>query len=388
MSEKLIIRNFGPITNVDLDLRNVIVLIGDQGTGKSTVAKVLSIIKGASQLLLGKMIHKINGVELNENEITAVKNERFSTQFFDLLKHYDLINYISTMSYIFFENDNFICKIENIKTYFSLKKINESEEVIKDTSLNYFIPAFRESYTLLRNSYPAILMANAKLPQLLNQFGQQFNNYRKELKYFDLKNIIGVDYRYIDNSDLIVLESGSIITFEESSSAVNSVVPMLVVFLGVVNNMSQDNYRKYYNHNCPFITIEEPELNCYPTTQKKLIEFLIEKIKFKNKFKQIDDYYCNLLLTTHSPYILTSLNNLMFAYKTGLDHFNEVDKIIPSKYWLNPQDVSAYRLNEGGISEEIIDKEGLIKTQKIDEVSTLLNTEFNKVFDLEFSETK
>ena len=382
MSEKLIIRNFGPITNVDLDLRKVNVLIGDQGTGKSTVAKVLSIIKGASQLLLGKMIHKINGVELNENEITAVKNERFSTKFFDLLKQYDLINYISTMTYIFFENDNFICKIENSKTYFSLKKINESEEVIKDTSLNYFIPAFRESYTLLRNSYPAILMANAKLPQLLNQFGQQFNNYRKELKYFDLKNIIGVDYRYIDNSDLIVLESGAIITFEESSSAVNSVVPMLVVFLGVVNNMSQDTYRIYYNHNCPFVTIEEPELNCYPTTQKKLVEFLIEKIKFKNKVKQIDDYYCNLLLTTHSPYILTSLNNLMYAYNVGKEHFEETDKVIPSKNWLNPNDVSVYKLT-GGNSENIMDEElKQIKVEEIDEISEILSKQWHEMAEL------
>jgi hypothetical protein len=367
---------------VDLDLRKVNVLIGDQGTGKSTVAKVLSVIKGASQLLLGRMIHKINGIESNENEIADLKNERFSTQFFDLLKQYDLINYISNMTYIFFENDNFICKIENSKTYFSHKIINENEEIIKDTSLNHFIPAYRESYILLRNSYPAILIANAKLPQLLNQFGQQFNNYRKELKYFDLKNIIGVDYRYFDNSDLIVLQTGAVITFEESSSAVNSVVPMLVVFLGVVNNMSQDNYRIYYNHNCPFITIEEPELNCYPSTQKKLLEFLIEKIKFKNKYKQIDDYYCNLLLTTHSPYILTSLNNLMYAYNVGKEHFEETDRIVPSKNWLNPNDVSVYKLVNGN-SESIMDEElKQIKIEEIDGISEVLSAQWHEMAEL------
>ena len=363
---------------MELDLRKVNVLVGDQGTGKSTVAKVLSIIKGSAQLLLGKMVQKINGIESTEEELSSIKNERFSIKFFILLKQYDLNNYISDMTYIFFENAHFICKLKNKEIYFEVQKINEEEEIKKDTSLNYFIPAHRESYILLRNSYPAILLANAKLPQLLNQFGQQFNNYRTELKYFDLKNIIGVDYRYIDGSDLIVLESGAVISFEESSSAVNSVVPMLVVFLGIISDMSQDNYRIYYNHNCPFITIEEPELNCYPETQKKLLEFLIEKIKFKD-YQKPNEYYANLLLTTHSPYILTSLNNLMYAYNVGKENYEKTDKIIPSKYWLNPKDVSIFKLIDGK-SESIMDEElKQIKVEEIDEISEILSNQWHQM---------
>ncbi len=383
MSEKLIIRNFGPIANVELDLRKVNVLIGDQGTGKSTVAKVLTIIKSASQVVIGKMNLKINGKDATDEEIIKIKNENYSLDFFELLKNYDLLNYVSTSSYLLFENDKCICKLENGQTNFTVKGNKNDGEIIKDTSVNYFIPAYRESYILLRNSYPAILLANAKLPKLLSQFGQQFNNYRIELKYFDLKNIIGVDYRYIDGSDLILLESGDIITFEESSSAVNSVVPMLVVFLGVIKHMSQDNPRIYYNHNCPLITIEEPELNCYPSTQKKLVEFLVEKIKFKD-YQKSNEYYVNLLLTTHSPYILTSLNNLMYSYNVGKQHFDETDKIIPSKDWLNPNDVSAYRLNEGGKSEDIFDREeSLIKAEKIDEISNTLNEQFDALLNIE-----
>lgn len=381
MSEKLIIRNFGPITNVELDLRKVNVLIGDQGTGKSTVAKLLSIIKGASQILLGKMTQKINGIESTEEEIFKIKNERFSRQFFELLKQYDLTNYLNSMTQILYENDFCICKLQNEKTNFSLKKINEELGLNKETSLNYFIPAYRESYILLRNSYPAILLANAKLPHLINQFGQNFNNYREELKYFDLKNIIGVDYRYINGNDLIVLNTGEIITFEESSSAVNSVVPMLVVFLGVISEMSQDDYRIYYNHNCPLVTIEEPELNCYPSTQKKLIEFLIEKIKFKD-YQKSNEYFCNLLLTTHSPYILTSLNNLMYAYNNGLENFKEIDKIIPSTNWLNPNDVGVYKLVDG-ISVDVMDKElKQIKVEEIDEISEVLSNQWHEMAEL------
>ena len=45
MREKLIIKNFGPIKSVDLDLGKITVLIGEQATGKSTIAKVLSICR-------------------------------------------------------------------------------------------------------------------------------------------------------------------------------------------------------------------------------------------------------------------------------------------------------------------------------------------------------
>ena len=51
MKEKLIIKNFGPIKSVDLDLGKITVLIGDQATGKSTVAKVLSICRYFSYIV-------------------------------------------------------------------------------------------------------------------------------------------------------------------------------------------------------------------------------------------------------------------------------------------------------------------------------------------------
>ncbi len=44
MKEKLIIKNFGPIESVELKLGRFNVLIGENSTGKSTVAKVLASI--------------------------------------------------------------------------------------------------------------------------------------------------------------------------------------------------------------------------------------------------------------------------------------------------------------------------------------------------------
>ena len=51
MSEKLIIRNYGPIKDVELDLKKFNVIIGEQATGKSTIAKVLSVCRNFSFII-------------------------------------------------------------------------------------------------------------------------------------------------------------------------------------------------------------------------------------------------------------------------------------------------------------------------------------------------
>ena len=43
--ERLVVRNFGPITNLDIEFRKLTLFIGDQGSGKSTVSKLLTICR-------------------------------------------------------------------------------------------------------------------------------------------------------------------------------------------------------------------------------------------------------------------------------------------------------------------------------------------------------
>ena len=51
MAEKLIVENFGPIKKVDLELNKILILIGPQSTGKSTIAKLISILRSFSFLI-------------------------------------------------------------------------------------------------------------------------------------------------------------------------------------------------------------------------------------------------------------------------------------------------------------------------------------------------
>ncbi|EFM2972991.1 ATP-binding protein, partial [Campylobacter jejuni] len=53
------------------------------------------------------------------------------------------------------------------------------------------------------------------------------------------------------------------------------------------------------------IFIEEPESNLFPINQKNMAYYLASLRNSKNK--------PNIIFSTHSPYILTSLNNILYA---------------------------------------------------------------------------
>ena len=80
----------------------------------------------------------------------------------------------------------------------------------------------------------------------------------------------------------------------------------------------------------------------------------------------------------------------MYAYQVGQKHKEKINEVIEEKYWINLVEVSAYLLRydddvKGIVQENILDKEGLIKAEKSDNVSTILNTDFNAIMDIELN---
>ncbi|KGT36449.1 hypothetical protein KU70_05755 [Campylobacter fetus] len=117
------------------------------------------------------------------------------------------------------------------------------------------------------------------------------------------------------------------------------------------------------------IFIEEPEVNLYPQKQQSITYFLSKIQKLQNRPQ--------IILSTHSPYILTSLNNLLYAGMVAnkIDNKDRVYNIVNKDYILNAKDFGAYLL-EYGKAIDIIDKDtGLIDANRIDQASEdILNT--------------
>jgi hypothetical protein len=132
---------------------------------------------------------------------------------------------------------------------------------------------------------------------------------------------------------------------------------------------------EYSKGNTHFI-VEEPELNLFPTTQKQLVGYLADKCTQKGN---------ELLMTTHSPYFLSAINNLIFAYKVAHEvpeKAEEVAKVIPREQWLNPEDVAAYYVADGTVKSIIHEEEGLIGENELDAISEDISGERNLLFKI------
>jgi len=128
--------------------------------------------------------------------------------------------------------------------------------------------------------------------------------------------------------------------------------------------------------------IEEPEAHLFPPAQKQIVELLGRVFRVR-----ADEM--SLVITTHSPYILTSTNNLLQAgklykrcpeTKDGPAKASRLSKIAPSSFV--PGEVTFYALEDGS-AKSIMDPEtGLIDAAVIDQVSADIAIEFDKLLSM------
>lgn len=117
------------------------------------------------------------------------------------------------------------------------------------------------------------------------------------------------------------------------------------------------------------LIIDEPEMNLHPAAQVEIIEF----------FAILVNSGLNVLITTHSPYIVDHIANLMLAAK----HKNK--KSIKKMFYLEQTDafisqdkVSIY-LFEDGTARDIVDKDGIIDWSTFGNVSSKISQIYSKL---------
>ena len=93
-----------------------------------------------------------------------------------------------------------------------------------------------------------------------------------------------------------------------------------------------------------------------------------------------------MVLTTHSPYTLTIINNLIYAAKVGKNHSDDVNKVVDKSLWLSWENVEAYRIMNGHAENILDDEIHEIKAELIDEVSQAISSQYNRLMDIEIDE--
>lgn len=461
--QKIIINNFGAIKNADVEIRKVLVLIGEQASGKSTIAKLIYFFKSLRDDLFNQ-VYKAQKEDFDKLEdlIYLIRNKfydyfgstlhlpDFSITYYysdkkniklsldarkrlivnvDSFLNYDFTHKASQIKKILVNGNNSNNTIEQLafeqdKLQYAKrlsKLINELFESNQTNSL-YVIDGRNStiSYSNLFENYFFADLQNKLLEQsklstddkLKRKTDEKTSNESLMLSFIErvlkLKdtfkkfgNFEGLIESYADDDKLkqklvavryqidkilrgkyLIDNFGEKIFINETTNE--------YVYLSNASSGQKESIRILQDifmnilENPKFLRIvEEPEAHLFPVAQKQLIE-LLSLMANQNQDNQ-------LIITTHSPYVLTVFNNLLFAKRVVEKNPSaeiEVTEIIGKDYWLAATDFAAYSLSNSALDidnycESIFSTEkGTIRQNFLDTVSEMLGGDFNTLYQI------
>lgn len=355
--QRIKIKNFGPISNAEIEIKKAVFLIGEQGSGKSTIIKLIS-----SFMWLEK--------DLYRSSMTGEKSN-FDTYFEGdvkkLSEYHRIESYFKGNTSIEYQGLAYKLSFSNSE----LNKVETNKKFIYPQII--YIPAERNFISYVNN-----FKAGDFIPWGLKDFIDDF-----KLATANLKQPLRLP---INNAEIVKGEFDVLylkekdkydIKLSDASSGFQAVVPILLVSEYLHKKITSDNYgdKNVSLKATSFINVvEEPEQNLFPESQMQLVKNLAAICN-----KNADN---KLIISTHSPYVLATINNLILADKAGEKHPEEVSKKVDTHLWLNPKDVFAGIVKDGTV-EDIIDTDlDMIKVELLDSISQTINEEFDYLFQL------
>jgi predicted ATPase len=394
MNEQLIVKNFGPIKDATVDFKRVTVFIGPTGGGKSTLAKLAAVFrdvdfyaaqddpgylfayynlenffsqKSELRLLRGKYGVKVKGRKITFDSATnrLIKSQaKVATNIFSKYSGKNSGNISKTLKVatsIASLNEDDLSGLQNDVQAYADRLIEETGaellRVIFSKIFHYTAPAYIPSERIfvssLNNSWAGLLRDDIGLPPTLLTFANNYSQFRTVVSKLELP-IFNANYLHNKGNDFIKIQGTNVpLNLHETASGIQSVTPMLVLLEHLSRNTEQAQ---------SFI-IEEPELNLYPTAQQGLLNWLVEKCTQGEN---------DLTITTHSPYILSHLNLLLYAYQVAEKHperAEEVAELVPRASWINPKEFACYQVENGGVTSLVNAELGLIDDNGLDNLS-------------------
>jgi len=368
---KIKITNFGPIksgleeNNGWIEIRKVTILTGNQGSGKSTVAKLISTISWIEKALVrGDLAWTEFDQRGRFEEFCAYQN----------ISDYFLKN--TTIKYeghsiIFDYSQGMVKLFETNKKNYLLPKI-------------MYVPAERNFLGAVPN------ISNIKdLPSTLYTFSDEYKKALREIRSRVKLPINDVFFEYNSVIDIPAIGTDDyLLDLSRASSGFQSSVPLFLVtrYLadivktdrnqkahhsqGILTLQQEDRIRKEiaeirdnpnlnetvkrleierisskFQYSLFLNIVEEPEQNLHPTSQREVLNSLLEY----NNSTRLNE----LLITTHSPYLINYLTlaikaKLVFARAKDDDTRSAINTIVPQEATVESYDVIIYELDTSG----------------------------------------
>ncbi len=372
LKESISIKNFGPLVDVQIDqVRKLNVFIGDSGSGKSTIMKILVLFQWLFKQLCLRSYLKKAGIKENIKEF----------DFKEYLSNNGILGYLQDDTVIVYTRGKYVISYKN-------KKLNSRID-IDDSDLSL------EKMTYIsdkRNLIPNLMAGTVPADKVSDFFlHETFEDFKKAVK--DLEEIavpainvsVGKKYLKYGNFELYVRDEGQNssyeIKMEEASSGMQNVIPMYLVIrffamkfnltdaakLTIKRYMFDADIMEQFNQFSPsfnladiknkniHIHIEEPELSLYPKGQMQLMQSLID-VCYKEKNK---DYDISMVVSTHSPYIMNYLN------------------LVIKKSFLEFDDIGAYQVKDGMLFSLMKPNNRIVDTRSMSDPIGEIYQDFN-----------
>ena len=373
---KIKIKNFGPIiegyqeNDGWIDIKKVTVFIGNQGSGKSTVAKLISTFCWIEKALV-RGDYNIKWFE---------RKNKLKNQF---LNYHRLENYFKfngfDHSVIEYKGDAFNISYDKGSLY-----IEEVKNKVYPLPQIMYVPAERNFITYVKTPKELKLSSSS-----LKEFLTEFDNAKYDLKGFLKLPINNTEVEYDKLNDTLNLKGDNYkVKLTEASSGFQSLVPLYLVSHYLANSvkkqsesnkepMSSEEMQRFkkgvediwnndnltdeqkrialsvlsskFNKTAFINIVEEPEQNLFPSSQKDMLFSLL-------KYNSMNDGN-KLIITTHSPYLI---NYLTLAVKTNSVYdklkgysdknrklyLDRLSQIVPYKAMIMQNDIAIYQFNE------------------------------------------
>lgn len=417
---RIIIRNFLEIKSGEIEFAPFTILIGPQASGKSITAKLLYFFETVKNEFWQPVRY-----DMTMHNFRVHVRSRFDSLFpkysrrnqsckieyvdgdFSMTIDYSTKNVFNIHSETQKEHrkrkKSFINSIEKMRNEdgsidvtraihaFSINKnagdSDEYKEYIGNKFMNIFVGGSRVEDVLIgerplyvpaTRSLLSILEKNVfsifnmiKTDVVLSEFGKEYDSIKyaysilKKSKKNEIVSAMKMAKVILkgefdkDSDDEYIKKDGQRVELFNTSSGQQCVTPLL---LAILKPLIDEGIFP------PSYFIEEPEAHLFPVSQ-------YEVVKLISYIRNAKSSHSKYFITTHSPYVVSSVNNLIEAGRANLSS-DGVDGYFKS-IAINSKDVGAYTITDGVISSIIDSETGLIDADAIDSASEVISSDFD-----------
>ena len=385
MKEYITIHNVGPLRHIEqLEILPLTVLIGESAIGKSTLMKVL---------VLMRYLYKLANIRsfLKHSKIT---NSPFIIRFESLLKTTNLVAFFQSNSYIRYEVHADSGNVYSIE-YDNSKIKRTLLPKISEEDLTFWKESFVSENRNVIPSWTANALTNKNASlgfyfhETMNDFAQAVKDDKEyDLSYLGLKlSVKHPKGRLVKLTVMPVNDAYAPIELTLASSGIQTSTPLSVIVQHFAKDYSfKEAFRRSvldYLYDNELLTkfspvieladlpkyvhihLEEPVLSLFPDAQCRLIDDLVKTVNAASS----NDRKMGIIMATHSPYILNYLNVL-------------IRQTAEERARVEPENLAVYRIYDGNAQTLMAtDEEGkaLVDTYDLTEMMSAIYNEFNEL---------